>query len=243
MTPETPPDDEPGSFHEPPTGFQRESVKLIASLIPLSSSAFYLVGPDILNRGAVLLNIDVADELTYQRKYRELDPLNPTLFAKSNEILVCIDDLLDEHALLQSRYYREFMRPLNHRHVADMFFRQGADIIAVLSMLRDAAHGPFSAAELALARKLHPFLQYALNAVYRPKRYHERETLAAVYRLTERETDVLEFVLGGASNKDIARELGLGLATVKTHLQHVFHKFAVPSRAALIARARSSIRG
>jgi DNA-binding CsgD family transcriptional regulator len=28
---------------------------------------------------------------------------------------------------------------------------------------------------------------------------------------------------------------------VKTHLQHIFHKFGVPTRTTLIARARSSI--
>lgn len=243
MTTATPPPDEALAGHEPPTGFQRASVTLIASLIPLSSSAFYLVGPDMLNRGPVLLNLELADEIAYQRTFRELDPLNPALFAKSGETLVCIDELLREEELLASRYYREFMLPLRHRHVADMFFRQGSDIIAVLSMLREAALGPFTAEELALARKLQPFLEYALNSVYRPRRYRERESLAAAYKLTERETDVLELVLGGASNKQIAGELGVSLATVKTHLQHVFHKFEVPSRTALVAHARSRIRG
>lgn len=238
-TPSVP--DEPGPAAAPPTQFQREAVKLVASLIPLSSSAFYLVGPDILNRGAVLLNLDPADELAYTRNFRELDPLNPALFARSAQTVACIDELMTEEALLASRYYREFMRPLGHRHVADMFFRRGPDIIAVLSMLREASLGPFTDAELSLARRLQPFLEYALCAVYRPRRYHERETLAAAFRLTERETDVLEFVMGGASNKEIARQLDVGLATVKTHLQHIFHKFGVPTRTALVARARSSI--
>ena len=34
----------------------------------------------------------------------------------------------------------------------------------------------------------------------------------------------------------IARELGLSLATVKTHIQHIFHKAEVSSRTALSAR-------
>jgi DNA-binding CsgD family transcriptional regulator len=226
-----------------PTQFQRESVALIARLIPLSSSAFYLVGTDMLNRGAVLLNLDMADERKYHNNYRELDPLNPALFARSGEALVCIDELLSEQQLLASRYYQEFMRPLNHRHVADMFLRHGQEIIAVLSMLRDASLGPFSSAELALARALQPFLEYTLNAVYRPRRFQERATLQADYRLTEREINVLELILGGASNKQIANELGVGLATVKTHIQHVFQKFDVSSRTALVARVRMSLKG
>jgi DNA-binding NarL/FixJ family response regulator len=41
--------------------------------------------------------------------------------------------------------------------------------------------------------------------------------------------------VSGASNKLIARELSLSLATVKTHLQHIFQKMAVSSRTALSA--------
>jgi DNA-binding NarL/FixJ family response regulator len=37
----------------------------------------------------------------------------------------------------------------------------------------------------------------------------------------------------GACNKTIARELNMGLATVKTHLLHLFRKFDVSSRTAL----------
>ena len=80
------------------------------------------------------------------------------------------------------------------------------------------------------------FLEYTLNAVYMPKRYRQRETVQQRYKLTDRELDVLELIVAGASNKVIARELDLGLATVKTHVQHIFQKVEVPSRTALSAQ-------
>ncbi len=149
---------------------------------------------------------------------------------------------LGEEELLQSVYYREFMKPLNHRHVADIFFRYDGEIVAVLSTLRVASLGEFTPAELDLARKLQPFLEFALNSVYLPKRHRERRTVQERYKLTDREVDVLELIVAGASNKLIAKELALALATVKTHMQHIFAKVDVTSRTALIARVRGVIK-
>jgi two-component system, NarL family, response regulator LiaR len=49
-------------------------------------------------------------------------------------------------------------------------------------------------------------------------------------KLTERETDVLRALAEGSSNKEIARELGLGETTVKTHVSNILMKLGLPSR-------------
>ncbi len=53
-------------------------------------------------------------------------------------------------------------------------------------------------------------------------------------RLTEREAQVAGCVLKGWDNQLVADELGCTLATVKKHLQRVFDKLGVSSRAALM---------
>lgn len=50
------------------------------------------------------------------------------------------------------------------------------------------------------------------------------------YRLTNRETEVVAAVVDGASNKDIAAQLGISLDTVKHHLCNIFNKTGVGSR-------------
>jgi NarL family two-component system response regulator LiaR len=56
-------------------------------------------------------------------------------------------------------------------------------------------------------------------------------------RLTRREREVLELIVGGRSNKRIALELGISEKTVKTHVGHVLEKLHVTDRtqAALLA--------
>ncbi|MFO0586198.1 MAG: LuxR C-terminal-related transcriptional regulator [Polyangiaceae bacterium] len=55
--------------------------------------------------------------------------------------------------------------------------------------------------------------------------------------VTSREAEVIAAVLRGWDNHLIAEELGCSVGTVKKHLQRVFDKLGLPSRAALIARA------
>ena len=51
-----------------------------------------------------------------------------------------------------------------------------------------------------------------------------------VEQLTVREKEVLEFVMHGHSNKAIAERLGVTVAAVKWHLQHIYEKLHVHSR-------------
>ena len=55
--------------------------------------------------------------------------------------------------------------------------------------------------------------------------------------LAARERQVLALVAKGTSNRDIARELFISEATVKTHLSHLFTKLGVTDRAAAVAKA------
>jgi len=57
--------------------------------------------------------------------------------------------------------------------------------------------------------------------------------------LTERELEVLQLIAQGDSNQEIARRLVVSLATVKTHVNHVFAKLGADSRVQVVARARA----
>ncbi|NYF99393.1 response regulator [Janibacter cremeus] len=56
--------------------------------------------------------------------------------------------------------------------------------------------------------------------------------------LSTREVEILAAVARGLPNRQIAKELVISEATVKTHLVHVFTKLDVDSRTAAVARAR-----
>ncbi|WP_306316207.1 MULTISPECIES: response regulator transcription factor [unclassified Streptomyces] len=55
--------------------------------------------------------------------------------------------------------------------------------------------------------------------------------------LSRRELEVLRLVRDGLSNAEVARELFLSQATVKSHLVHIYAKLGVDSRTSAVARA------
>lgn len=58
--------------------------------------------------------------------------------------------------------------------------------------------------------------------------------------LSARETEVLRLVADGATNNEIAAQLHISDATVKSHLVHIYTKLDVPSRTAAVATARDT---
>ncbi len=59
----------------------------------------------------------------------------------------------------------------------------------------------------------------------------------AANHLTDRELDVLQWVVRGASNKEIAAKLLVSEHTVKTHITNIFAKLEVNGRAEAVAKA------
>ena len=63
---------------------------------------------------------------------------------------------------------------------------------------------------------------------------------ARLVRLTPRERQVLEYVIGGCLNKQVAAELGIAEKTVKVHRGFVMHKMEVTSVAELVRQCQKA---
>ena len=57
--------------------------------------------------------------------------------------------------------------------------------------------------------------------------------------LTPRQRMVAERLIAGRSNKEIARELEISVATVKDHVHAILERLNLPNRAAVMASARN----
>ncbi len=58
-------------------------------------------------------------------------------------------------------------------------------------------------------------------------------------RLTPRETEIVDLIEQGLSNKQIARRLSIELATVKNHVHNILEKLEVARRGEAVARVRA----
>ncbi|MGW4084841.1 response regulator [Streptomyces sp. NPDC004822] len=101
-------------------------------------------------------------------------------------------------------------------------------------LLKDAPRDELFTAVRAAAEGrtvLSPAVASRLVSAVRAPRNERDEPLSA------REREVLALVARGTSNREIARELFISEATVKTHLTHLYAKLGVNDRAAAVATA------
>ncbi|NVE94442.1 helix-turn-helix domain-containing protein [Altererythrobacter lutimaris] len=76
-----------------------------------------------------------------------------------------------------------------------------------------------------------------------PKRggagFERNDKAIAALGLTRRECEILEHLASGASNKEIARSLGVSPNTIKTHIANLYMKLEVGGRGKAVEAARS----
>ena len=107
---------------------------------------------------------------------------------------------------------------------------------AVLAAVRDVAAGR-TVLDPAVQRRLVQLVVTVPEAPAAVPAPSSATLPAEAEGLTRREVDVVRLLAKGLNNRQVAHELVVSQATVKTHLNHVLAKLALDDRGALIAWA------
>ena len=104
-----------------------------------------------------------------------------------------------------------------------------------LTLLRGSRRLIFSAAEFSENEQWMIVLREESDAA-------QIEKLMASFKLTQRESEVLNWVIKGKTNRDIGDILGTSPRTVNKHLEHVFVKLGVETRTSAASVALGKLR-
>ena len=111
------------------------------------------------------------------------------------------------------------------------FLLKDVTAAGLLDAVRRAAAGEPVVAPAVLARMMHHFSARPPTPPRPPSGFDQ---------LSEREREVLALVGAGRSNTEIADELFVSMATVKTHVRHIFAKLDLQNRAQAVVAARDA---
>ncbi|MCU0932803.1 MAG: response regulator transcription factor [Serpentinimonas sp.] len=110
----------------------------------------------------------------------------------------------------------------------------GDELIDAIEQIREGG-APISP---LLARMLLKQFRSAADAAPAPQSALAYGTEPPRPMLSERESDVLRLVAQGYVNKEIAQKLGIGAATVSTHIKSLYRKLAVHTRVQVVRAAQ-----
>lgn len=149
------------------------------------------------------------------------------------------DHFPNRAAIEATKYFQEILHPLGLRYEVTLLLDTPLGQRLGISIAR--ADMDYSDTALDLLSRLGTHLQRAFHHAQTVAQLRGAQGRAAAWRdvaLTPRESEILRWVATGRTNSDIAQLLGVGAATVKTHLEHIFQKLGVKNRAAATAALR-----
>ncbi len=115
---------------------------------------------------------------------------------------------------------------------------RAARLLAVLSVRCLTSPRDFEVFETSNASFRNGLVRQAEKLIKESKPLSMRTTqLRGAFRLTPREGEVLELLLNGACNKDIATKLNISYRVTKFHVSNLFRKFRVSGRSDLMIRS------
>lgn len=111
---------------------------------------------------------------------------------------------------------------------------EAIDAGAVGYLLKDGGMDDIVRAVHAAAKGEAPLSPKAAQAILSARPTRQLPALSA------RERQVVELVVAGRRNREIATEMGITEKTVKTHLTHVYQRLGVTSRSEMIAAVKAA---
>jgi DNA-binding CsgD family transcriptional regulator len=225
--------------------FADETLALVCRTMGADWASFYRIEDDLRPFGFRSYQIPPEFGAAYQRDGMEnVDPLHPMRLIPRKRRFIT---MLDARVYNPERYraFASFLHSFGANEAAEMIFRFENRPVAGVSLVW-ADKRPERRATLNLGLSLHSYIEFNLAAVYGNVSSVGDGSDAAERcgcAFTGREIAVVDLVCRGLTNREIARDLAIGVSTVKTHLIHIFAKASVETRTQLISRVLGRVSG
>lgn len=209
------------------------TMDFVASQIRADSSLFFWIGTqgemiDLQSRG---VNLDLLG--VYEKELGRYDPLHITKLCAESRHIASLSYTRKVGVEIPQHYVRHLVQ-IDIGDELDMVFWMHGRPIACMAFYRRVDGDPFSLDDVDWTA-LHRHTENFLNMHWRFRSGHIESVLVESFCLTPRELDVVEWMVSGKSNWDIARILDISEATVKVHAASVLKKLGAESRSAVPA--------
>jgi DNA-binding CsgD family transcriptional regulator len=179
---------------------------------------------------------------SYEIYYQFRDPITPSLQRRRKT--TAVSEIISRKALERSEFFNDFLARDGLYFGINYYAYIAGQNIGDLRIWRGRGREDFERRDLEIVDAIGPaFTQAMRRALARENAHQPRISLteaieleSAKVHLTAREKEIAAAVMFGKSDQQIAGELCISIATVRTHLKHLFRKLDVSSRAQLMRR-------
>lgn len=212
--------------------FLEATFAFLQPLLGARRVAFYRVDATQDLHDFVRVHLPQAFGVQYADEMSRLDPLHVRRIGHEPAGVGLLDTAAARMPVAQVRAYRDFLGAYDIGDTAELIFRHAGNVRAGISVFwgfGERRPGHIDAEALA---GIHGYVEHNMRR-FLVTEEDRVEQAAGALGLTQREAEIARLLSFGRSNRDIAQCLSLSVATVKTHLIHIFAKTGADSRTAL----------
>jgi len=184
----------------------------------------------------VWLQMDPANLARYDAWFQYHDPI--TFKLQACRRATAVSEVMPHRELERTEFFNDFLARDGLHWGINLHAFDGDHALGDLRIWRNRARREFGAHDKALLDLIEPAFIAALRRA-RPRPVSAASTAAAA--LSPREREVALAVLRGLTDKQIARELGLSVSSVRTYLGRLFEKTGASRRAGLAQALATSV--
>jgi DNA-binding CsgD family transcriptional regulator len=178
--------------------------------------------------GGVWIGMTETNLARYDAYFQYHDPITFALQARRRA--TAVSEVMPHRELMRTEFFNDFLARDGLHWGINLHAFDAAQALGDLRIWRGRQRREFEPRDKALLDLIEP----AFIAALRRSRARSIGGAARVLaQLSPREREVVRLVARGLTDKQIARELAIGVASVRTYLQRVFEKTGVQRRAGL----------
>lgn len=216
---------EPHQEHE----IRQQVGELIMQLMQAQFYASFVWHPDSNSfKDTVQINMDPGNIADYEAYYQFNDPITPTM--QRYQVAVRASDVLPQRDLMQTEFFNDFLAKDGLHWGVNLYAWHQGHNIGDMRIWRDKRRDNYTEDEMRLLDMILPAFTASL---YRARSLDKPVAVTLNISLSPRELQVAKSASMGLGDKEIARQLGISPATVRTHLDNAFKKLGINNRSVL----------
>lgn len=223
----------------------QQSAEMVNSLLEFSvrvseadAAVFFWVGPQCEVLDPLCRNFDKGALELYTEQVGRFDPLCMNRLRAQESHVAVLSHYRRQTAYELDPTYQAHLSAANVGDELSMVFWRGQEPFACLVLTRTPQQSPFSLDSFDWL-SLKTFVQSSLQMHWRMRTKIVETTLVQKFSITPRELEVIRYVLRGKSNEQIASILGIGVATIKSHIVSILNKTGADSRLGIVCLVNS----
>jgi DNA-binding CsgD family transcriptional regulator len=216
-----------------PGALCRSFVREITKLVPFDKSAFHLIGPDLTIRESEAPETPLKSTTEYIEYYSRIDCLKQQTAPDSRVMFANWD------VYRNTEYVTDFLAPLKIKFSAVLIFRDWLGRPAASIALNREGNPGFSQRDLAVLQTIQPqienlFANLTVCASINTENFNRSDWMIRCPVLTGREAEVAALLCRRLKRAEISVLLSISPRTVQKHIENIYTKLRISSRAELI---------